>query len=374
MRFPTFSFSVSSKLEKLKGSIWLHCASVGEFLTAKPLAEKLKENLQKSLVITYSSPRAEDFLKNQPLADAVFPLPFPFGGFIRRFAQKLSPSLLLVAEGERYPELLKAPVKRKFLVNARLGDGSYRLLKLLSPIFLPALNSLNAILVKSEEDYRRFLSLGVDKGKLHLCGNLKAVVPEGVERIRPPVEFRKTSKVFVLGSIHPGEEKYFLQPLKRLLERWDLTIVVVPRHIENAKWFLDLFEKSLGVKGELRSRVGRKFDGKLLVVDTLGELKGFYKTADITFVGGSFIRKVGGHNLLEPAYFEKPVLYGPFIQKQKDLEPILRRLGLGFKVSSAEEFEEVSEIVLKNPPKAAMSLKELGEKILSCYLSKIDSG
>ncbi len=355
-------------------TVWVHTPSVGEFHTVEPLLKKLKE-LNNRVILTYSSPRAGDYLKRTKAVDAVEPMPPPLTFFVNRFVKKHKPDVLLIVESDRYAALYSAPVPRKLVLNARISERSLGFTKFLNLILGKFLNDIDLFICKSEEECKKFKELGVDEKKLRVCGNLKIVPPPDVDKIEPPLKFPEGRFIFTAGSTHEGEEGFLIEALKGLFEKIpNLTVVVAPRHTTRAKGVFELFSKSFPDKRVLlRSGLknGETFGGDILIVDTLGELLGFYKVADVAFVGGTVNPKVGGHNLLEPAYFGKPVVFGKHTQKVEDLAEILQSVGLGFEVSSPEELvDRVLNLRGFEAPEPN-PLRWLGETVLRCYLNAI---
>ncbi|NPA14685.1 MAG: glycosyltransferase [Aquificae bacterium] len=353
-----------------KGKIyWVHTPSVGEFVTVRPLLEEIKKRNHK-LVITYFSPRAKEFMEKQSLPDLVYPLPLPVGFLLKKFLERIKPDVFLLVESDRFPSLLRIEVEEKYIVNARLSDKSFRFLKRFAFIFKPALETFDLIICKDEETKEKFLSLGIDKKKLTVCGNLKVAGLTDGKNLN--ITFSKGGKIFVAGSTHHGEEEIILKAFKEVKKNIpNLILVLVPRHIERVeKEIKPLLEKE-GLKYTLRSSLKEEpFKGDVLVVDTLGELKSFYKIADVAFVGGTLV-PVGGHNLLEPAYFGKPTIFGPYTWKFVDLEKLLKEWGLGFPVKDERELKETLLRLLKNPPQPKGDIKKVANQILDCYLEHI---
>ena len=341
---------------------WVHVPSVGEYNTARPLLELIKKRGNR-LVVSFFSPRAREFLGRQNLPDEVYKLPFPFGGNIERFVKRVKPGTFILVESDRFPALLGAKVGRKFVVNARMSERSFKFLKLLRFFYKPLFNSFNLIGCKDRENCNRFANLGVEKKRLKVCGNLKVVFtpPKGkIEITLPPKAF-----VIVAGSTHKGEEEVWFRAFKEIKKKiLNAVLIVAPRHIERGKEVF-LLSKSFGFKTALRSKT-KNLKGEVLVVDTLGELVAFYQLSHISFVGGSLV-PIGGHNLLEPAYFSKPTLYGPFVDKFRDLEEILNSLGLGFKVEKERDIYETVLKLHKEGVKPKGDLKEISQKVLNCY-------
>ncbi len=353
--------------------VWVHTPSVGEYVTAKPLLEYLKERGHR-LVVTYSSPRAEEFMKKQSLADRYLHLPISgllLGFSVKLFVRRYKPNVLLLVESDRYPSLLGAKVPTKLLINARLGRRSYKLLKALKGIYQPLLSRFDAIVCKDRETAERFGELGVSREKLSVCGNLKAVFKPNLKGSN--ISFPSHKRVLVAGSTHKGEEEIILSAFGRIKrELPDTVLVLAPRHPSRASEVYNLARKiHPNLETSLRSEAGETFKGDILVVDTLGELLHFYRLSTVSFVGGSLV-PIGGHNLLEPAYFGKPVMFGTHIGKFKDLVQILEGLGLAFPVRDEKEFTQTALRLLRNPPTPKGDLISVSNRILECYKGVLD--
>jgi len=348
-------------------TVWVHIPSVGEYNTVKPLLELLKENNNR-LVVTYSSPRAENFLKEQKIPDEVLHLnilSLATGYFLNNFLKSYSPQVFILVESDRYPALLSVKVERKFIVNARISGKSFKFLRIFRGFYARFFNTFDKIICKDRESCAKFRSIGVNSKILTPCGNLKAVFfPKAGS---PPV--LPKGFVLVAGSTHKGEEEILLSAFGEIKKRIPSAVLVIaPRHPQRAKEVLKIAKMKLPTfKTLLRSQVfNPHFKGDILIVDTLGELLGFYRIANVTFVGGSLV-PLGGHNLLEPAYFGKPVMFGPFVEKFRDLEKLLKELGLAYPVKGVGD---ITATVLRIHGKGVNpkgDLKEISERILECY-------
>jgi len=354
--------------------VWVHTPSVGEYNTVKPLLEWLKNGNHK-LVITYSSPRAEEFMKKQTLGEKYLRL--PFSGLLLGFApqwvvKKYKPKLFLLVESDRYPSLLGVKAPKKALINARLSPKSYKFLKALRGIYRPLLSSFDAIVCKDADTEKLFTRLGIPKERLKTCGNLKAVFRPNLGEFN--LKFPSTKRIFTVGSTHEGEEKTLLSAFGEIKRSFPQAVLVIaPRHVARAREVLNLARRTFpNLKTSPRSTVKGTFEGDILIVDTLGELLHFYRLSEVSFVGGSLV-PIGGHNLLEPAYFGKPVLYGPHVGKFKDLEKLLKELGLAYPVKGAKDIAETVKRLFQNPPRPKGDLKEISEKTLECYKREIES-
>ena len=335
-----------------KNSLWFHCASVGEFNTALPLIKELKK--EHSVVLTYFSPRAKEYLERKgDLYDLLFPLPVDIPFLVRKFERIVQPKALIIVERELWFSLLKFTKVKKILLNAYSKGGiRERLL----------IREFDLVIARTEEDRRRFEEEGARK--VVACGNLKVV--QDVEDIHPPA-LPEEWRVMVAGSTREGEEEVVLKAFLKLREEFPLKLVLAPRHVKRADDVVRT-ARSTGLKVSKRSEEEKDWD--ILVLDTLGELKGFYHKADVAFVGGT-IAEVGGHNLLEPAVFGKPVLFGPNTWKVKDLEEILLEKDYGFRVEGPEDIVRVARRILSEGFRPGESFEEFSGKVKECYLKNL---
>ncbi len=337
----------------LEGSVWVHCASVGEFNTLKPLIRELKRRFP--VVLTYFSPRARSYLESRSeLYDLLFPLPLDLPPLIRRFENAVRPRALLVMEREFWFSLIRFTRCRKILLNA-YATGSFmeRLL----------VREYSLILARTERDREIFLREGA--GRVVVCGNLK-LVQDG-EPGRVELNLNPGEKLLVAGSTHEGEERIVLDVFRRLRENHRVRLVIAPRHMDRVDRVRELVDAE-GFRYTLRSVMGSGWD--VLIVDTLGELRSFYCAGDVAFVGGTFV-PVGGHNLLEPAFCGRPVIFGPHTRKVRDLEELLVRTGTGFRAEDPDEFFRIAERLLSGGFAPTADLREISRKVRECYLKNV---
>lgn len=340
-------------LKGITDPLWVHCASVGEFNTLKPILQELKRRFP--IVLTYFSSKASDYLKAQKgFYDILFPLPLDLPFLIRKFEKLVKPKALIVAEREMWISLISFTRCRKILVNAYARGG------LLEKFLVP---KFDLIIARTEKDREIFLREGA-KGVI-TCGNLKLVREGEVEP--PAIKIEEGFKVIVAGSTHKGEEKIVLRAFTELKEFFPIKLIIAPRHISRSAEVKREAEE-FGLEVSLRSEDKDTWD--VLIVDTLGELRGFYCLGEVAFVGGTFV-PIGGHNLLEPAFCGKPVLFGPHTEKVKDLEEILSKAGYGFRVGSYEELKDTLLNLLKAGFSPKEDIKGLSEKVEECYLKNL---
>jgi 3-deoxy-D-manno-octulosonic-acid transferase len=156
--------------------------------------------------------------------------------------------------------------------------------------------------------------------------------------------------ILVAGSIREGEEEILLDAYRRVLfEFADTTLIIAPRHLSRVKQLRKKILKhglSVLLRSTLRKEGGE--NGEIVILDTMGELNAAYSIATLTFVGGTFV-PIGGHNILEPVFYGKVVLFGPFVEKYKESAETLRRSGVGVEVKNSVEFAKWIIYFLRNP-------------------------
>ncbi|HJT97915.1 MAG TPA: lipid IV(A) 3-deoxy-D-manno-octulosonic acid transferase [Rhodanobacteraceae bacterium] len=304
----------------IEGSIWVHAVSLGEVNAAVPLIEALMRKYGDSeFVITTVTPTGSARVL-QLFGDRVFHvyLPYDLTTAVKRFLDRVRPRLAVIMETEIWPNLFMTCSDRDIsivIANARLSAKSLRGYWPIQPLARRAIRCASFIAAQSQSDGERLHALGAPTDKLAVVGNLKfdmSVPSDVIERGR---EFRANAgadrPVWIAASTHEGEEMTVLKAHAEVLRRFpDAMLLIAPRHPERFK-ALATACKAFGFRTATRSEE-RTADRsrQCFVIDSMGELLGFYAAADVAFVGGSLVA-VGGHNLLEPAALARPVIVGP---------------------------------------------------------------
>jgi 3-deoxy-D-manno-octulosonic-acid transferase len=214
---------------------------------------------------------------------------------------------------------------RLAVVNARISDRSFPRYMRFRRLLRKALEPVNLFLAQSDGDSERLRALGAAADRVEVSGNLKFDAA-------PPVESATVTQlgerlwamgapILVAGSTVENEEEHVLQAFRMVLGEYpSAALVLAPRHKER-------FEQVAQLLGERRFRFVRRSSpdaaeqelrGTVLLLDTLGELAAIYRYSNIAFVGGSLVPR-GGHNILEPAFFARPILTGPHTENFRDI-------------------------------------------------------
>jgi 3-deoxy-D-manno-octulosonic-acid transferase len=335
-------------------AIWVHAVSVGEALAALPLARRLKEQFPgRPLYVSTTTATGQQLARERmDFADGVFYFPLDWAGPVRRALRAVNPALVVVLETEIWPNFLRecrrAGVPVVF-VNGRISDrsfGRYRLANALTGGFLGrVLKDAEEFLMQSEEDARRLRSLGAPAERVIAAGNLKydLAPPRDtplVTWLEEQAENLKRRPVVVAGSVVEGEERAVLDAFAAVRHRRPQALLILaPRKPER----FDGAERVASAAGwnvlrRSRAAVDKPLgeDTEIVLLDTLGELAGLYRLADLVFVGGSLV-PVGGHNILEAAAFGKPPVFGPHMQNFREMAERFLAANAALQVQSGEE-------------------------------------
>jgi 3-deoxy-D-manno-octulosonic-acid transferase len=351
------------KIEKLRNQkvIWFHAASVGEVKALSVIIPQVRRNhpeyeLVVSTLTKTGKADAEKTLKGKGM---VFFVPVDLKRFVRRALRRIKPVALILVETELWPNLIREAKKSGCfvgLVNGRISQRSLRKYQLVKSLFEKTLGHLDLLCLQSEEYKERMMLLGADEAKIVITGNLKfdrLLLADGcqdADRIRKSLHISQDQRVLVAGSTREGEEQILLPVFKRLKQQYsDLIFVLAPRHLNRLSQVegilsdegLDFVRRTqLGELASKHTQVGESAlnHKTLILLDTMGELSKIYCLADVAFVGGSLV-PVGGHNLLEPAIYGVPVLFGQHVENFKEEAKILVESGGGIQVKNQEELQ-----------------------------------
>ncbi len=302
------------------GGIWLHAVSVGESRSIFPLLEALQAR-HPDLPITITNGSIQGALQVQkycpvPVQNGLIPYDYPFA--MRRFLKRLRPKLVVIVETELWPNLYHLCHQHGIpllLINARLKEKSFHAYQRWGqPLVRQTLQYPTLIGVQFPIDAERFKALGAPPARVRALGNLKSdlripdTLHQQAQQLRQQVGQRF---IWCAGSTHAGEEALVWQAHQQLLKKYpDALLILAPRHADRFDEVATWLEKQ-GIPYVRRSQntLPHPTD-QVWLIDTLGELLLFYALSDTSFVGGTLV-PFGGHNILEPAALNKPVLSGP---------------------------------------------------------------
>ncbi len=343
--------------------IWVHAVSVGEVIASLPFLKTLKKELPEIKVVfsttTYTGQKIarEKF----PEANRIMYMPWDTGFCINKAVKFLKPKIFITIETELWPVLfrkLKKAGSHIVLVNGRISPESFKGYKRLKFFMKRLLSLVDFLYMQGNGDAERIIAIGAKPEKVKVMGNLKFDA-----EFHKPHEFaewmnRLDGQVLVAGSTHKGEEEIILDSYETIKKSIDnLKLILAPRHPERfneAERILK--ERKIDyIKRSQISDDGPQITGVILL-DTIGELPQIFSKASVTFIGGSLL-PFGGHNILEPAYWGKPIIFGPHMENFPIAKKFLKDEA-ALMVKNSAEVAAAIEDLLKNTEKA----KQMGLK------------
>jgi 3-deoxy-D-manno-octulosonic-acid transferase len=347
-------------------SIWIHAVSVGEALTARALVADLKARYPRLRLFLSTTTIAGQQVARRNLqhVDAVFYFPFDLAFIVRRTLNIVRPRVFLMMETEIWPNLLRVCRERgvrTVMINGRISSRSFPRYRLIRPFFRRVLADVDRFCMQSDESARRLVQLGADPARVTVTGSLKfdslelpAPASHGKPRLLRFFRMSPTRAVIVAGSTFRGEESALLKVFERVKSALPAAMLILaPRQPERFgeaerlardAGFVTVRRSELPIDAEPRADV--------VVLDSIGELAQLYQVATTVFVGGS-LADHGGHNILEPAIFGKPIVFGPHMQNFKEIAETFVANGAAVCVHSEQALENELLALVTDPVRRA---------------------
>jgi 3-deoxy-D-manno-octulosonic-acid transferase len=338
--------------------VWLQAVSVGEMLAIAPLLEALHRDGAEIYLTTTTSTGHK--LANERYRGLIVGLGyFPIDGwpFSARAWQRLAPDLVILTEGERWPEHLRQAARRGvpvLAINARISDRSFRRMKLFPPGARLMIGGVTRLLACSAQDAARFRELGMPAEKIFTTGSIKldVTIPRlsDAERAQLRRDLGIGDGLVLLGSsTWPGEEEALLAAQQRARDRGlRCSLLLVPRHAER-RGDIERVLQEAGRTFHFRSKGAAAGEVDVAVGDTTGELRKFTQLADLVFVGKSLPPHTEGQTPVEAAALERPILFGPGMGNFRAIASDLLARGAAIEVADAPRLADVAVELLANP-------------------------
>ncbi len=365
-----FGFRAPSIRADHRPLIWVHAVSLGEAVAVAPLVKELhRRHPDHRFVVSTVTETGREAVE-QRLAGVAEHLyaPWDFPWVISSLVTRLRPVLYLFVETELWPNLLRDLHRRgvpTVMVNGRLSTRSFSRQQWgpVKAFYRTMLRHLNLCLMQTDRDVDRIIALGADARSVRRTGNIKfdqpMPAPSESESIRAALHLQNGEQLFVAGSTHPGEEEALVDCYRNLIRQAaSAVLLLAPRHIERVDQ-VEAMVRARGITVQRRSTISQAADAdsagpRVIVLDSRGELASLYREAVVAFVGGTLV-PVGGHNLLEPAVWGKPVLFGPHTDHCAEIASLLIEAGGGRQVNNAGELTaEVARLFGQHDERARM--------------------
>src|SRR5581483_11168225 len=335
-------------------SIWIHAVAVGEALTARALASDLKARYPRLRLFVSTTTIAGQQVARRSLSmvDGVFYFPFDFALTSTRTLNLVRPRLFIMMETEIWPNLLRlcrARGVKTVVINGRISSRSYPRYRLVRRFFARVLADVDRFCMQSDESARRLVDLGADPARVTVTGSLKfdsLELPSATSHAKPRERvlrfFRNSPNrtVLVAGSTMKGEEAAVLRAFSRVKTMMPSALCVLAPRAPERFGEVERLARDAGFVTTRRTELPIDAEPRadVVVLDSIGELAQLYQLATAVYVGGSLVDH-GGHNILEPAIFGKPIVFGPHMQNFKEIADAFLASRAAVQVQSERELE-----------------------------------
>jgi 3-deoxy-D-manno-octulosonic-acid transferase len=338
--------------------VWFHGVSVGEIHLLRTLVRAFCERHQdwECVISTTTDTGFGEARKHFP-AFTVFYWPLDFSWAVARALRNVKPALVILAEGELWPNFLWTARSRGVpvaVVNGRMSPRSAARYRRLSALARPVLSSVSLFLVQNDAHADALGKLGISSERVRVTGSIKydgVVSDRGnarTQELRRLLRWSPDDLFWVAGSTQEPEEKIIVTVFGRLRSSFpNLRLALVPRQKDRFEGVAALLSKS-GLRHVRRSLITSPVEDRRAIVlfDTIGELGALWGIADVAFVGGSLDGRRGGQNMIEPAAYGSAVVFGPHTWNFRDTVKRLLDIRGAIQVQGAESLENVMRRLL----------------------------
>jgi 3-deoxy-D-manno-octulosonic-acid transferase len=338
--------------------VWLQAVSVGEMLAIAPILEALHREPDVEVYLSTTTSTGYKLARERYAALTIgigyFPIDWVF--FSRRTWRAVAADLVILTEGERWPEHIRQAARRHvpvLCINARMSDRGYRRMRAFRWALGSLFGGITRFYASSEQDARRLRELGFAADSIVTTGNIKldVTIPPIDEPTRAQLrrELGLDSELVLLGSsTWPGEEAALLQALAATRAAGlPVSLLIVPRHAERRAEIEALLQSS-GLRYHFRSRGAAPSPVDVAVGDTTGELRKLSQLADVAFVGKSLPPHHEGQTPVEAAALGKPILFGPAMSNFRPIAGDLKACGAARVVESADALAAAATELLRD--------------------------
>lgn len=342
--------------------IWVHAVSVGEVMAAVPLIKEIKQRFPDVplVVSTITETGNQTAHRNLKQADRIIYFPFDYPFIVRRVVRAVNPRVFIMLETEIWPNFLRELSRRSIpvlMISGRISERSFRNYKLFSFFFKRVLAQVSRLCMQTAEDAQRIIDIGAPQERVVVGGNIKfdlqvpPITLQEQERLRSDFGFDPEQQVFIAGSTHKGEEEIIIAVFSAIRRRFpQAALILAPRHPERFDEVDGLLRQSglLYARRTVLKQKPRARELGVILLDTIGELFKTYSMGTVVFIGGSLV-PVGGHNVLEPAVFGKPVIFGRHMHNFREIARMLLQKNAGIQVTGQEQFAAQALQLFENP-------------------------
>ena len=306
------------KISSEERYVWMHCASLGEFEQGRPVIEAIKkEKPHVKIVLTFFSPSGYEIRKNYQMADIICYLPPDTPKNADKFISIVDPAVVIFVKYEFWYNYLAILGKKKiplYLISG-IFNMDQHFFKWYGSFFRLMLRNFTWFFVQDKHSLELLGKIGLEN--VTVAGDTRfdrVMQIAGTAREIPELDrFRGKEKIFLAGSCWKQDEEIIAEYINKFpdMMKW----IFAPHEIEIEN--IERLEKLLKVKYVRFSQLTvAPADARVLIIDNIGMLSSAYRYSHISAVGGGFGK--GIHNILEPACWGIPVLFGPNYKKFRE--------------------------------------------------------
>ena len=354
------------------GVIWLHACSVGEVETSISLIRKLQERYPTiPCLVTTTTPTGSSRIIDEfgETIQHVY-LPFDISFVVNVFLTRFQPRIAIIVEKEIWPNLFFQCDDRNIplvLASALLSERSFHRYLRWRNLFMPVFQTISGIGAQADIDTKHFNQLGVASERISVTGSLKFERTVSEQLKQRAVQLRQqlfpTRSIWIAASTHDNEENLLLDRLQQLqTNRPDLLLILAPRHPQRGISIVEYCNQQSISCVTRSSGLSCQSDTRVFLLDTLGELMLFYGVADVAFVGGSLV-KVGCHNLLEPAAWGIPMVFGGSVHNCQEIATGLIASNAAVSVEDVDQCIDTVQALLSNQAKCT----DMGDNAINYF-------
>jgi len=333
---------VPNLADKTGKRVWVHCASLGEFEQARPVIEKIKQLKPSSVIIlTFFSPSGYEIRKNYAFADSVLYLPLDTASNAHHFIDQVKPDLALFVKYEFWHHYLAELKKRKIptLLFSAIFRPQQIFFKWYGSFFRIMLRQYNKIFVQNDESKQLLANISVDS-QVSFDTRFDRVnqIAQAAKTFPSIEKFKQRDRVILFGSTWPKDELLLSYLMHDAENSENLKYIVAPHNLSDEG--INNLARTLETRSARLSQLtpDNATATDVMIVDTMGDLSSIYRYADIAYVGGGFNASV--HNVLEPAVYGLPVIFGPNYSKSAEAKDLIQ-ISAAFSVSNYNELETI---------------------------------
>lgn len=323
------------------GSVWVHCASLGEYEQAKPLIEKIKQEQPETKVLTtFFSPSGYAQAIKKPLADYNFYLPLDLPRNARKFLDIVQPKTAVFVKYEYWYNFMQQLHQRSipFYYISAIFRESQHFFKPCGRWFAKQLQQATHFFVQTEKS--KDLLENIDIKQVTVCGDTRFDRVKAIAAQVQPFDFMETfrqdKKIIVAGSTWGPDEQLLAQLLQSFPE---YKLVVAPHEISRTPEVKQTFAAYKTALYSSKEECGLA-NAQVFTIDTIGILNRLYQYSTVSYVGGAF--KTGLHNILEAAVYGKPIFFGPHYDHFNEAVQLVELKG-AFSVNSADRMADIMD-------------------------------